>query len=588
MLTYAASLSDESPLPAWLNFNASTRNFSGTPAAPDIGPLDIRVMASDGAGGSISDTFILTVSSNQPPVVANPIADQSATVGTPFSFTFPTNTFSDPNAGTVLTYAASLSNGSAIPAWLNFTAGTRNFSGTPAAANVGPLDIRVTASDGAGGSISDTFILTVNAAGTTSFYRALNLNGTALSIDGNNWEASVGAPNFTYTTNQGVFANQNIPLVPPTDANRSTMIHSSIWGGNVNLAVSAVPAGTYQVSLYVWEDNAAQIYTVSLEGAVVKANHNSGGAGVWSKLGPYQATINDGAVNVSAVGGHAMLSGLEIWRVNQPGGNQPPVVANPIADQSATMGTPYNFTFAANTFSDPNAGTVLTYTASLSSGGAIPAWLTFNAGTRNFSGTPVAPAGPLDVRVTASDGAGGSISDVFVLTVNAAGTLTFYRAINVNGAALSIDGNNWEASAGAPNFTYTTNNGVFANQNIPLVPPTDANRSTMIHSSVWGGNVNLALSAVPAGTYQVSLYVWEDNAAQIYSVSLEGTVVKANHNSGGAGVWSKLGPYQATISDGTVNVSAVGGHAMLSGLEVWRVQSTCRADGFPRRRASAW
>ena len=384
-----------------------------------------------------------------------------------------------------------------------------------------------------------------------TFYRAINLNGTATSIDGNNWEASVGAPNFTYTTNQGVFANQSIPLVPPTDANRSTMIRSSIWGGNVNLAVSSVPAGTYQVWLYVWEDNAAQTYSVSLEGAVVKANHNSGGSGVWSKLGPFQAIINDGTVNVSAVGGHAMLSGLEIWRINQSGGNQPPVVANPIADQSATVGTPFSFTFAANTFSDPNAGTVLTYAASLSNGSAIPAWLNFTAGTRNFSGTPAAAnVGPLDIRVTASDGAGGSISDTFILTVNAAGTTSFYRALNLNGAALSIDGNNWEASVGAPNFTYTTNQGVFANQNIPLVPPTDANRSTMIHSSIWGGNVNLAVSAVPAGTYQVSLYVWEDNAAQIYTVSLEGAVVKANHNSGGAGVWSKLGPYQATINDG--------------------------------------
>ena len=46
---------------------------------------------------------------------------------------------------------------------------------------------------------------------------------------------------------------------------------------------------------------------------------------------------------------------------------------------------------------------------------------------------------------------------------------SFYRAININGPALSIDGNNWEASAGAPNFSMT---GVAASSpNVTPVPP---------------------------------------------------------------------------------------------------------------------
>ena len=52
---------------------------------------------------------------------------------------------------------------------------------------------------------------------------------------------------------------------------------------------------------------------------------------------------------------------------------------------------------------------------------------------------------------------------------------TFYRAINLNGPALSIDGNNWEASAGAPNFSIA--GLTFANQSVTLVPATDANRA---------------------------------------------------------------------------------------------------------------
>ena len=143
----------------------------------------------------------------------------------------------------------------------------------------------------------------VMAPGTVSFYRGINLNGAALTIDGNNWQASTTAPNFTYTTNRTVFANQGVTLIPPTDANRSTMIRSSIYGENIALAVGAVPAGIYQVWLYVWEDNNAEVYSVSVEGSVVQPNYNSGPAGTWSRLGPFQANITDGAINVSATGG---------------------------------------------------------------------------------------------------------------------------------------------------------------------------------------------------------------------------------------------------------------------------------------------
>jgi len=404
-----------------------------------------------------------------------------------------------------------------------------------------------------------------------SFYRAINLDGPALSIDGHNFEGMTGAANFSYTTDRGLFANQAITLIPATDANRASMIRSSIWGYNMTLTVGAVPVGTYQVYVYVWEDSNPQIFSVSMEGTVVKASHNSGGPGVWSKLGPFQATINDGAINLAFTGpGYAQPSGIEIWSV---GGNQPPVVSNAIANQTATAGTAFNFSFPANTFSDPNPGTTLTYTATLSGGGALPGWLSFSAGTRTFSGTPGSgDVGTLNIRVTASDGAGGSVNDEFALAVNAAGSAVFYRALNLDGPALTIDGHNFEAMAGAANFSYTTNRGLFADQSITLIPATDANRATMIRSSIWGYSVTLTVGAVPAGTYQVYVYVWEDSNPQTFSVSMEGTVVKANHSSGGRGIWSKLGPFQATINDGAINLAFTGpGYAQPSGLEIWSV-----------------
>lgn len=255
---------------------------------------------------------------------------------------------------------------------------------------------------------------------------------------------------------------------------------------------------------------------------------------------------------------------------NPSQGNQPPVVSSPIADQNAYAGASFTYSFPSNTFTDPNAGNVLTYTATMSNGSALPGWLKFNASTRTFTGTPTAGStGTLDIRVTASDGKGGSVSDVFALNIRAkSSSVAFYRAINLNGGAIVVDGKNWEASASAKGFSYTDGR-TFANQSVRLQPATDANRSTMIRSSIWGGNVGLALSGVPKGSYQVYLYVWEDNYTEVFSIWLEGKVVQANYNSGTTGKWNKLGPFTTNVSDGTINVVAKGGAANLSGLEIW-------------------
>ena len=108
-------------------------------------------------------TVDLVLAANNAPTVANVIPDQTATAGTAFSFAFNTNTFNDADVDT-LSYTATKSDGTALPSWLTFAAGTRTFSGTPAAGDVGTLSIKVTASDGNGGSISDTFDITVSSA----------------------------------------------------------------------------------------------------------------------------------------------------------------------------------------------------------------------------------------------------------------------------------------------------------------------------------------------------------------------------------------------------------------------------------------
>ena len=84
--------------------------------------------------------------------------------------------------------------------------------------------------------------------------------------------------------------------------------------------------------------------------------------------------------------------------------NDPPTLAGNIPDQSATEERAFTYEFPEDTFSDPD-NHALTYVAKKIDGGDLPAWLTFNSGTRTFSGTPrTGDAGSLSVAVAADDG----------------------------------------------------------------------------------------------------------------------------------------------------------------------------------------
>ncbi|WP_219341031.1 putative Ig domain-containing protein, partial [Sphaerotilus sulfidivorans] len=93
--------------------------------------------------------------------------------------------------------------------------------------------------------------------------------------------------------------------------------------------------------------------------------------------------------------------------------NDAPTVASPITDQSATEDQPFSFQIPAGTFADVDAGDSLSYTTS-----TLPSWLSFDAATRTFSGTPAnADVGSLTITVTAKDGSNAAASDSFVLTI---------------------------------------------------------------------------------------------------------------------------------------------------------------------------
>ncbi len=149
-LTYAASLANGQPLPAWLSFNPTTRTFSGT-APGTTQNLNIKASATDISGLSASETFNGTVSTSIVPAtpgitVTNPTANQTWTDGQAINFTVPASTFTDA-LGLKMSFAGYERSGPNITSWLRFNPTTNTFAGTPPFTLKGTAELAVIASD---------------------------------------------------------------------------------------------------------------------------------------------------------------------------------------------------------------------------------------------------------------------------------------------------------------------------------------------------------------------------------------------------------------------------------------------------------
>jgi len=164
VLTWMATLSDDSSLPAWLTFDPETLLLSGTPENGDVGTIEIKVTVTDMGEASASDLFLLTVNNtNDPPILIMQIADVNAEAKVAFSYIFPEGTFVDDDPGDQITYSAeALLFGGGLPTWLSFDGSMRKFTGTPASGDVGTYNIVVTATDNSMITTTDTFDIVVS------------------------------------------------------------------------------------------------------------------------------------------------------------------------------------------------------------------------------------------------------------------------------------------------------------------------------------------------------------------------------------------------------------------------------------------
>ena len=276
-------------------------------------------------------------------------------------------------------------------------------------------------------------VTTVSPAnGATGVSTATSVNAT-FSEDIAPW--TLGSPNYSYPGTNSAFT-----FSPPLDSAHQDMLRTFKMGKDIQLTLTQVPNGTYDVYLWTFEDSNPLTATISVEGAVA-GTYNSGLTGSWKRLGPFTKTISDGDIQVRFQSNDvALVSGLEVWR----------------------------------------------------------------------SGTQ--PATPPS-------------------------TDTFYRAINLGGPGMTMDGNNWEPNNEVtPNFTFNYSIDGLPGGYLGGIPGFVFNpavdtpeHAEMLRTFRWNHDVQFSLTSVPTGSYDVYVWTFEPNAPLNASLSIEQNTFLSNY-----------------------------------------------------------
>ncbi|MDP2221111.1 MAG: calcium-binding protein [Hydrogenophaga sp.] len=327
--------------------------------------------APDGAsGGTVIDTFefadgtavTLREFMNRAPEVANPIDDQVVLEDAAFSLVLPDNLFIDADGDDILT-RVTVSGYTTLPDWLQYDAATRTLFGTPDNDDVGEFDVIVQGMDALGASSFHSFHLTVQ-----------NTNDSP----------EVG----TRLSDLHALENSSFRFTLPADSFRDVDV------GDMLTYMVALANGD---PLPDWLTFNAQIGTFS-------------GTPANGDVGTLQLTVT--ATDLAGASA-SQTFGLEVTNTNDA-----PTIGAALTAQTATEDASFTFALPTEAFVDADLGDRLSYSATLADGFALPAWLTFNASTGIFSGTPGNDdVGELAIRVTATDLAGAAASQTFGLEV---------------------------------------------------------------------------------------------------------------------------------------------------------------------------
>jgi len=404
-------------------------------------------------------------------------------------------------------------------------------------------EVIVIGTSGGGGHITTCVSGTGSTALLVDNITYVNSSGQILNLanDGSSSDIIVAAPHPASQEWAGVAASSVViyqldtPIVTATVSGLSLACNvTQSLGGLFSVADPANRAIT-QWQIYDTATSDCLVYN-----GAVSANHSLASALSVTSLGAL--SLRSGAVSAVDTLGVRAYNGLywgdwQTLTVNVAGAATPPtpqapIVANVTARQTWLAGQTVSFALPANTFRDPE-NQALSYSATLSSGAALPSWLRFNAATDSFTGTVPNSAQTLTLAIKATDPTGLSVTDTFGVTVVATPVLKVQTAAQTwiagQPISLTLPGNTFADPQGqALTYSATLANGqalpswlVFhpANDSFTGIAPTTAQtlslKVTATDSSGLSASETISAAVKPgiAVTNQTPDQVWATNKA---------------------------------------------------------------------------
>ncbi len=453
-LSLGATLTDGSPLPAWLAFDPVGRQFSGTPANGDVGHLSIKVTARNVGGGSAFDVFDLAVLNtndiptgtvgingnavqNQTLSATNTLADEDGmgTVGYQWQGSTDGTTWTDVAGGVGATFTLSQAQ---VGQQIRVVAGYTDVHGT--------AERVASSATVAVANVNDAPTGGVTVSGTAAQNETLSVVNTLADVDGlgvvtYRWQASADGATWTdvaggvgtmFTLSQAQVDQQIRVVAGYTDGHgtaESVPSSATVAVANVNdmptgrVTISGTAAQNETLLAaniladedgmgavgYQWESSADGAAWTDMAGAV-GSTFTLSQAQVGQRI-RVVAGYTDGHGTTESI---ASMATAEVANVNDA-----PVANAPIGNAMDREADGFSFVVPADAFADIDAGDVQTLSVSRADGGALPGWLVFDAATRTLSGTPgLSDAGSLDLLVTATDLAGASAVQAFSISVS--------------------------------------------------------------------------------------------------------------------------------------------------------------------------